>query len=197
MENVHQKHLPHLLLVVVEQLANKGLDLPLSDLSQCLELALLVLRELRESSLSSRSTTPHTPSTPLFGADSSSMGRLSRQDSSLSDGASANTGRGQQLEMDYASLEVRSAIMEHYLRFFERFLGKDSHGVEDREVGKVLFAADLVARSLPRDVECCYEAVYQMLLLLHAYGEGDGGRGGSTGEFICKGLMALALFTCV
>lgn len=193
MENVHHRYLPHLLLVMVEQLANRGLDLPLSDLFQCLELALLIQRELRESP-SSRSTTPHTPSTPLFATglvDSSSVGHLARQDSSLADSASAQVDKGQQLEIDYALVEVRNSIREHYLRFFEQFLGKDWCAVEGREAGKVMSAADLVVRSLSKDVQCCYEATYKLLLQIHVYGEGGGGVGYMGELLCCSGLLMM------
>lgn len=175
MENVHQRHLPRLLLVILEQLTNRGLDLPLSDLYQCLELALTILMELRDSPLS-RSTTPHTPSTPLFGSgvpEASSAGRLSRQNSSVSDA----TMQGQQLEIDCELIEMKNNIRQQYLKFFEQFLRKDGLG-EDTE--KVYSVEDLVAKSLPKEVERCHEAVYKLLLQVHMYTEGGGG-GGSGG----------------
>lgn len=199
MENVHNRHLPRLLLVLMEQLASRWQELSLPELYQCLELALSILRELRDSPLT-RSTTPHTPSTPLFATgmpEGSSVGRLSRQNSSLSD--SALTTQGQQLETDFELIKVRNGIREHHLGFFEQFLmeegcgvgregcgveregcgvGREGCGVGRGEGGKAFSAADLVARSVPKEVECCYEATYKLFLQVHMYVEG----GGSVGE---------------
>ena len=177
MENMHNRHLPRLLLVLVEQLAGRGQDLSLSELYQCLELALSILRELKDSPLA-RSTTPHTPSTPLFTTgmpEGSGVGRLSRQDSSQSDSALT---QGQQLETDFELIEVKNGIRDHYLRFFEQFLRQERCGGGREEGGKAFSAADLVVKGVPKEVECCYEATYKLLLQVHMYVEGEGGNVG-------------------
>ena len=118
-ESVHRYHLPHLLLALFSELAQKEPKLSNCELQTCFSLSSLVLHELLNYSLSHSGSLASTPSTPVprTSSDSPSLARA---------GISSSTAAAQrQLSEDMLTRqfeELKSLIVVNYLEFFSRFL---------------------------------------------------------------------------
>ena len=113
---MHRYHLPHLLLALFSELAQKESKLSTRELQTCFSLSSLILHELLNYSSSHSGSLASTPSTPVPRtlSDSPSLKR-----------ANISTAAQRQLSEDMLTRqfeELKSLIAVNYLEFFSSFL---------------------------------------------------------------------------
>ena len=114
---MHRYHLPHLLLALFSELAQKESKLSTRELQTCFSLSSLILYELLNYSSSHSGSLASTPSTPVP--------RTLSDSPSLKRANISSTAAQRQLSEDMLTRqfeELKSLIAVNYLEFFSSFL---------------------------------------------------------------------------
>ena len=115
---MHRYHLPHLLLSLFSELAQKESTLSTRELQACFSLSSLILHELLTYSSSHTGSLASTPSTPVPRTPLSDSPSLARANVS-------SIAAQRQLSEDMLTRqfeELKSLAAVNYLEFFSRFL---------------------------------------------------------------------------